>query len=255
MPTPSAGAGERIGPSADFLAGGAVPARTGAERAPRRGRRDIFPGARGRDRAIWPASPRSGTGGAVGRPCRRRWMRAIWLRRRASRQRLDAPSTACPDALGSTGSRPPARRSASSCSYGSPTGRVRGSRHALLQRAGRDRGFFHAHRGDIVYKTYKLGVWAEQAGGGRLRVNYTSAVAAESLADTAAPPSRRGFSRSAWKAALRSARRFMGESDFSVRIEPADEAGRRGDRLARAAARQAAAAPDCAAVANPGKVP
>lgn len=87
------------------------------------------------------------------------------------------------------------------------------------------RDFFREHRGDVVYKTYKLGAWADKAGGGRLRVNYTTAVTAQSLEDGEALAVAPGIFQERVEKAFEVRTTIMGQADFSVRIEPADEAG------------------------------
>ena len=87
------------------------------------------------------------------------------------------------------------------------------------------RSFFNAHRGNVVYKTYKLGVWAEKAaGGGKLSVNYTSAVTAASLADSAALAIAPGIFQERIAKAFEVRTTIMGESSFSARIEAGDGA-------------------------------
>jgi glutathione synthase/RimK-type ligase-like ATP-grasp enzyme len=87
------------------------------------------------------------------------------------------------------------------------------------------RGFFREHRGDVVYKTYKLGAWTEKSGGGKLRVNYTTAVTAQSLEDSEALAVAPGIFQERVEKAYEVRTTIMGQADFSVRIEPADEAG------------------------------
>lgn len=88
------------------------------------------------------------------------------------------------------------------------------------------RGFFREHRGNVVYKTYKLGVWAEKAAaGGKVSVNYTTAVSAESLADAAALAVAPGIFQERIAKAFEVRTTIMGESAFSVRIEAGDGPG------------------------------
>lgn len=88
------------------------------------------------------------------------------------------------------------------------------------------RGFFREHGGNVVYKTYKLGVWTEKsAAGGKLSVNYTSAVTAESLADDEALAIAPGIFQERIAKAFEVRTTIMGESAFSVRIEADDGAG------------------------------
>jgi hypothetical protein len=87
------------------------------------------------------------------------------------------------------------------------------------------RAFFRAQGGDVVYKTYKLGVWAEKAGGGKLSVNYTSAVTAEGLTDSAALAIAPGIFQKRMAKAYEVRTTIMGAAAFSVRIEPSGDPG------------------------------
>ena len=87
------------------------------------------------------------------------------------------------------------------------------------------RAFFREQGGDVVYKTYKLGVWAEKTGGGRLSVNYTSRIAAESLEDAEALAMAPGIFQKRVAKAYEIRTTIMGGTAFSVRIEPSGDAG------------------------------
>jgi len=82
------------------------------------------------------------------------------------------------------------------------------------------RAFFDAQGGDVVYKTYKLGVWTEKTGGGRLSVNYTSRVTAESLADGEALAIAPGIFQKRVAKAYEVRTTIMGAAAFSARIDP-----------------------------------
>jgi glutathione synthase/RimK-type ligase-like ATP-grasp enzyme len=85
------------------------------------------------------------------------------------------------------------------------------------------RAFFREHRGDVVYKTYKLGVWAEKDGGGKLSVNYTTRVTADSLEDDEALAVAPGIFQERVAKAFEVRTTIMGAAAFSVRIEPSGE--------------------------------
>lgn len=133
-------------------------------------------------------------------------------------------TTACPDALWVN--RPAAARQDLNKPLQLRWARTAGLRipPTLLSNSPDDiEAFFEANGGDVVFKPYKGGVWADDTGKAGVRVNFTTSVSRDDLKNRQALSYCPGIFQARIDKAFEVRVTAMGQSLFAVRIDPADD--------------------------------